>query len=420
MDTHGFTARMRPFVARIVDEIGPRPAGSDAERGLGSLLETEWAGFCDQVDVHAFDFHPRAFLGWIPWMVAVYLVALASYWFFPPLAFLLSAMAVLVIYVQGIRFRELLDRLFPAARGHNVIGVLKPRAAIKRRAVLVAHQDSAYEFTLWYRFRKLSPALMVVFGLAFAWMAFAGLAASLGWVLGGTGHVAFTVMGIVGAALYPIVGLFVFFTAWQPVPGALDNASGIAVIDALGRALARGGPEGQRMLDSTEVVLLAASSEEAGLRGSRRFVGRHRARLERTPTYVLNLDGIGQAEHLSIITRELWTGARHDRDLVELALAAGQQHGLAPKQVKLLMGGTDAAPFSLAAIPALTIICQDSSQLIPNYHTRHDTIDHVEQAALGAAFTLSLATRGRLDTAALELAGEAEPGWGGGLEEDEG
>ena len=414
MDIQSFTAAMHPFMQRVLREIGPRPACSEAERRLGALLEEDWRGFCDQVDLHSFHCHPRAFLGWIPWMVAVYLAVLVSYWLLPPLAFMLACGAVLVILLQGVRFRELLDRLFPKAEGHNVVGVLRPCGEIARRVVLMAHQDSAYEFTLWYRFGNLSPVLMVLVGVAFVWMTMGALAAAIAWSLGSVDHVAFTVIGLVGVCLYPVVGLFVFITAWTPVPGALDNLSGIAVISALGRAAARGGEDGLRLLDGTEIILLATSSEEAGLRGARRFVRRHRARLERTPTYVINLDGIGDPAHLAFIGRELWQGVRHDDALIALGMDCAQQEGLEAKRINLVMGGTDAAPFSQAKLPSTTIICQDSTRLVPNYHTRHDTLDNIDPLALEHSFQLVLAMLRRLDSGALELKVEpADGSWGG-------
>jgi len=414
MDIHSFTAAMLPFMERVLRDIGPRPACSDAEKRLGAMLEEDWAGFCDQVDMHAFHCHPRALLGWVPWMVAVYLAALVSYWLFPPLAFLLASGATLVILLQGVRFRELLDRLFPRAEGHNVVGVLRPRGEIQRRVVLMAHQDSAYEFTLWHRFGNLSPVLMVLVGAAFLWMTLGSLAAAIAWSIGGVDHVAFTVIGVVGLCLYPVVGLFVFITDWVPVPGAMDNLSGIAVISALGRAAARGGDAGQRLLEGTEIILLATSAEEAGLRGSRRFVARHRARLERTPTYVINLDGIGDPAHFSFIERELWQGVRHDDALIGLGMDCAQQVGLEPKRVNLAMGGTDAASFTQHAIPSTTIICQDSTRLVPNYHTRHDTLENMNPLALDQSFQVVLAMLERLDSGALELAREPlEGSWGG-------
>ncbi len=414
MDTSSFTAAMLPFMQRVLRDIGPRPACSESERRLGELLQQDWSGFCDQVDVHSFRCHPRAFLGWIPWMVAAYLAVLITYWLFPPLAFLLATASTLVLLLQGMRFRELLDRLFPEAEGRNVVGVLRPRGEIERRVVLMAHQDSAYEFTLWQRFGRLSPTLMLLVGVAFAWMTLGSLAASIAWSLGGSDHAAFTVIGVAGLGLYPVVGLFVFFTAWTPVPGAMDNLSGVAVISALGRAAARGGAEGRRLLATSEIILLATSAEEAGLRGARRFVERHRGRLVRLPTYVINLDGIGDPAQLCFLERELWQGARHDVALVELGVACAQELGHEPRRASLVMGGTDAAPFSQCAIPATTILCQDTRRLVPNYHTRLDTLEGVDPQALKLCFELVLAMLERLDTGALELAREPEGGsWSG-------
>ncbi len=418
MDSQPFTAAMRPFMERVLRDIGPRPPCSEAERKLGAVLQDDWSGFCDQVDLHSFECHPRAFLGWVPWMVAAYLAVLVSYWLLPPLAFVLACGSLLVVFLQGVRFRELLDRLFPKAEGHNVVGVLRPRGEIERRIVLSAHQDSAYEFTLWYRFGKLSPYLVFALGAAWIWVTAGSLAAAIGWAMGAEDHLAFTVIGVVALCFYPVVGLYVFLTAWTPVPGAMDNLSGVAVISALGKAAARGGVDGQRLLASSEIILLATSAEEAGLRGSRRFVARHAARLERTPTYVINLDGIGDPAHMGFIARELWQGVRHDQGLIDLGMTAADSLGLAPTRVNLLIGGTDAAPFTQRAIPATTLICQDSTTLVPNYHTRHDTLDNIDPVAMDNAFQLVLAMLEALDTGALELAGQPlEGSWGGEQEQ---
>ncbi len=417
MDSSSFTAAMLPFMQRVLRDIGPRPPCGEEERALGELLHQDWSGFCDQVDIHSFHCHPRALLGWIPWLVAAYLAVLASYWLLPPLAFLIATGSTLVLLLQGVRFRELLDRFFPEAEGRNVVGVLRPRGEIERRVVLMAHQDSAYEFTLWRRFGRLSPYLMLLVGAAFVWMTLGSLAAAVAWALGGADHAAFTFIGVVGLCLYPVVGLFVFFTAWTPVPGAMDNLSGVAVISALGRAAARGGPEGRRLLESSEIILLATSAEEAGLRGSRRFVERHRGRLERMPTYVINLDGLGDPQQLCFLERELWQGARHDAALVDLGVACAQDLGHQPRRVSLVMGGSDAASFSQHAIPATTLLCQDTRRLVPNYHTRDDTLENMDPRALDLCFELVMAMLERLDTGALEQARQPEEAsWGGAPE----
>ena len=405
MSLEAITSGMRPFMARVLQDIGPRPACEQGERQLGELLKERWRVCCDEVELHAFSCHPRAFLGWIPWLVPCYLLVLLCYWLFPPAALVLSMAALAVIFLQAVRFQELVDPLFRRAEGHNVVGVLRPRGEVRRRVVVSAHLDSAYEFTLWLFFKQLSLPLMVLLPLAFAWMAAGSAAVSTAWVFEASDHGVFTIIGVLGACFYPVVGLFVFFTAWSPVPGALDNLSGIAVVDAIGQAMAPAAREQGPLLESTELLLLATSAEEAGLRGARRFARQHRERLTNTPTWVINLDSFGEEQHLAVLHREHWTGAHHDPRLVRLALSSAATEGLAMKRSALVLGGTDAAPFSLAGIPAVTLIGQDSSRLIPNYHTRHDTLEHISEAALKAAFDVVLSMLRSIDQGALDAPG---------------
>ena len=45
-------------------------------------------------------------------------------------------------------------------------------------------------------------------------------------------------------------------------------------------------------------------------------------------------------------------------------------------------GGTDAASFAGAGIPSVALLCQDTTSLAPNYHTRLDTIDRIRPESL--------------------------------------
>ncbi|MFH1469141.1 MAG: M28 family peptidase [Pseudomonadota bacterium] len=406
MDPHTAIAPLRPFMARVLEEIGPRPSCSPAERRLGARLEEDWAQFCDRVAAEPFTCHPRAFLGWLHWLPALYLAALFAWWLFPPLALPLAGAGVVVLWVQGVRFGTLLDPLFPTAEGVNVVGTVAPRGPVARRVYVVAHQDSAYEFSFWYRFKNLSLPLMLVGAAAFVWLALAGAVAWMAWPFGALDSGIFSALGWSAAALYPVVGLFAFFTLWTPVPGALDNLSGIAVQTALGQAAAAG-PGGGRALEGTEVVLLACSSEEAGLRGSRAYVARHRVDLGGLPTFVLNLDGLGDARHLTLLARELWTGARYDDRLMALLEGTAREHGLGLRRATLPLGGTDAAPFANAGFPAVTLIAQDSGRLIPEYHTRLDVLEAVSDDALAAGFALGWGLLTRLDAGALDRSAPA-------------
>ena len=53
---------MYSLVKRVIDEIGPRPACSEAEKKLGRLLAEGWHPICDKVETEPFTCRPGAFL----------------------------------------------------------------------------------------------------------------------------------------------------------------------------------------------------------------------------------------------------------------------------------------------------------------------------------------------------------------------
>lgn len=99
-------------------------------------------------------------------------------------------------------------------------------------------------------------------------------------------------MGWVAMAFFPVISLFFFWHTYVPVPGAMDNLAGIAVLVGLARNMQALRTSGEHPLKHTELVLLASSSEEAGLRGAKRFVTRHLEGMRRIPTEALIIDNI--------------------------------------------------------------------------------------------------------------------------------
>ena len=55
---------------------------------------------------------------------------------------------------------EFVDPLFPREQGENIVGVIRPRGDVKRRVLVSAHTDSAYEFTLWYFLKNASVPII--------------------------------------------------------------------------------------------------------------------------------------------------------------------------------------------------------------------------------------------------------------------
>jgi len=388
MITQGYQDYMYGLIETVLRDIGPRESCSENERRLGRTLATQWTDLGLDVRTEQFTCHPKAFLGFIPFAALLYLGATIAYWVLPFLCFVLASAAFALTYFELLRYRECIDPLFPAAEGENVVGVVRPPGAVHQRVIVSAHQDSAYEFTLWYFLKNAAVPIMVIAFAAPLVPLFGGLAKSLAGAAAGS-H-GFTVVGYVCLALYPIVGLNLFFHTYSVVPGAMDDLAGISVIAGLGRALVDAARAGQPLLQHTEVVLLAASSEEAGLRGVKRYASAHAAELAALPSYGVFVDGVYDERFLTVVSHELFTGVRHDPRLVQLAKDIAAQHGWPIRDHMIPLGATDATAFAQAGFPAVCLLCQDTTRLVPNYHTRLDTIEHVRPESLTVMLQLVL------------------------------
>ena len=357
-------------VGTLLATTGPRPSCSPAERALGAALEARWAGFCDEVRAEPFRCAPHAFLASVPLLAGVALVATGLLAVWPAVASALAAGALGVLVVQLVRVRELLDPLFPQATGVNVVGVIRPSGEVRQRVILSAHQDSAWEFNVWWWFGRAGPVVNAV-----------GLGAPLVTVVTG-GLLAAGIEASAGIplawALAPLVAIHLPFHTFRPVPGAMDDLAGIVSISAAGRALAAARPA------HTEVVLLACAAEECGLRGAKRYAAAHRAAHAAVPTIDVNVDGVYDEAHLSAVTTEVSTGVRHDGELTALAAQVAGGLGLPLRRVAIPLGVTDATAFAQAGVRTLALLAQDTRTLVPNYHTRLDTLDRVRPEALAA------------------------------------
>jgi len=386
------------LLKRVIDEIGPRPSCSDEEKRLGRLLVEEWKPFCDRVDVETFTCSPNAFLGFIRFSVLLYFAAVILYWFYPLASFIMAAVSFSMVFFEFLRYREFIDFLFPRKQGENIMGTIRPRGEAIRRVIVSAHMDSAYEFNFIY-YLKNAAILVMVLAMAGVVIALLGsLAKTVAYFGGFADNTAFASVGYIMIAFTPIMAFSLFFHAYKPVPGAMDDMAGVAVVAGLGKYLEEARRKGGWLPERTEVVLLAMSSEEAGLRGAKRYVSKHLQEMKTTPTYGLFLDGIYDEKYLTVSNRELCTGAKHDPGLVKMAQDAAASHNWHIANRMIPLGGTDASPFSLKGIPAVCLHCQDTSRAVPNYHTRDDTYEHIRPESLAVALQLVIDMLKKIDS----------------------
>jgi hypothetical protein len=390
-------ARME--VIRELCSFEGRLAGTDAERRAASRLAERLRDAGRRAEVEPTYVHPQyglvhathCVLG-----VAGSLVAVAL----PALGFGLVLFASTSMYLD-LNYRVyLVRRLFFRRASQNVVST-GGRADAPARLVITAHYDAARTGAIFSpkrarraahlreRYPWLGPFRVIFWSLAL-------LLPSLGARMAGvdSNAIAFAQLPF---TLVPLVAIFalVDIELSDVVPGANDNASGVATAVALAADLEA---EPTEHLDTWIVLPGAGECQQEGMRS---FMRAHRDPLADRPTYFLNLDTVGHGS-VRFVTAGGWIVSYElDRRLAELAAAIaeadapGDDHEPARPLAHALAG--DEMPARLAGFPAIALTATDDDGYIPHLHLPSDTRENLDPAALERAHDFALELMRQLD-----------------------
>jgi hypothetical protein len=162
--------------------------------------------------------------------------------------------------------------------------------------------------------------------------------------------------------------------------GATDNATGTAVVVAIGRALKKHPPR-------RSVVLALWDAEEDGLLGSLHYVQNPLVPLAQTVAYV-NFDIQGSNLLPSLSTTSFAVGPETGTGLESLTLAASQGEAFGTLPISYIFGQlrSDYANFVNASVP--TVFFSDSTNGC--YHSVEDDLDAVDWTKLGRQARIGL------------------------------
>jgi hypothetical protein len=379
------------IVTAICTEAGPGLPGSPHERERAAIIKKELESHlgAGNVVVEEFTVAPGAFLGAYPVSALFMLIAALlnistgrfsaiSSWLTAMAALAFSILSALTFILEYIKYLEFIDPFFKKKQSVNVVGTLRKPGTqnVKRLLILSGHHDSAWENT-WFRF--LGYGFYVVVPTLFIGF-FVMLAMSIiqltGVITGNAGIVRIGTLGWVLLA-YPVVPAIVFamfFTRGGKnggtVPGAADNLSACALSVAICRFLVK---NPANIPDDTEIRFVSFGSEEAGLRGSRRYVERHLDELKRLDARLLNFETVAHPE-IAILTSDV-NGVKNSPEMVRSVVAAAQR-AIVPYKIKPYPtggGGSDAGPFSQAGLKAVTLLpFKVPQQIVAFYHQKRD------------------------------------------------
>jgi hypothetical protein len=162
------------------------------------------------------------------------------------------------------------------------------------------------------------------------------------------------------------------------VPGANDNASGVATVLRLAERY--GGT-----LDHLDVWLLLPGAQEGGALGTRAWLTQHRRTLHSRATIVLNVDEVGTGTVRYASKEGPLVARRVHRQLLALCRRLEQEDKDDRRyeiEAATMRRATDAHAARARGLPAITVACTPA----PNHHQPSDTPGNVDPQALERAF----------------------------------
>lgn len=373
-------------IKKICKNIGPRIAGSEKEYEAHKYIAEEMKTCCDTVEIEDFKLAPEAFMSWVRIDGAlVILSVIFTLLGLAPVAIALTALALVFLFCEFLMYWEFYDVLFPKKTSHNAIGVRKASGETKQRIIFSGHVDSSHEWT--YTHLGGAPLLFTVGGYGIVSMLYVLVSSILITFNIGSPEV-LEVLKYVQIAAIPGGILVMFFVNFKrTVEGANDNLTGTMSSVAIMKYL----QDNDIRFENTEVVALAAGSEESGLRGSKAYTKRHIEELKAIPTVFIGLETFRDYESIAIYARDMTGTVKMDPRVCAMVKKAGEFAGMDLPYSSVYVGASDGAAVQKLGIPAVTLAAMDPGP--PRYyHTRGDTGDNMDMKTVEKCLDIALQT----------------------------
>lgn len=383
---------------QLIDELcsfEERGPGTDAERRAANMLAGRLRGMGRRADVEPTYVRPQYALVeliHVALAIAGSIVAISV----PPVGFAIVLFAATSMYLDlNTRF-YLVRRLFFRRASQNVVSPgSTPQAPV--RLILVAHYDAARTGFIFgersLRFaRRLSERARVLLGpfrIVF-WAGIVPLLPIIGLRMAGIDDQWVAILQLFPTVLLIVAAFLLTDIALSKiVPGAYDNASGVAAVMSAAEQL-----RSDEAPSNLDVWVVLTGAEEALGEGMRAFVRAHRPDLDRERTVIVNVDSVSYGGVHYVTSEGPVISTSMDGELVELceALAAAEGGGRAARPLRSPLG-TDALPAAVRRLRAITITGVEDGLPAPWYHTHEDVPARVDPAALAQAteFVVALA-----------------------------
>ena len=351
----------------LTDTIGPRPAGSSAERQAMDYLTDKLESIGYRVSRTPIAFAPEAIYTPFFALGALFLIAAGFLLPVTPIpAFLLPLINLFLPQLS----RWAIQKRKKIGVSENLFAVI-PERQKKNRLILCAHVDSGKMsgigkpvwIKLYHQFLFYGQRIAIFLSLL-------AIASMLGVTLPEGLFLGIKVLVLVLGGLWFSLDLVDQFGArGEYAPGANDNASGVGVALQMAQVAA------QKLPMNYEVAFLFTGAEETGLHGAQQAA----ADLDPLHDVILNLDMVGTGSQLYFVSAEgTLSMLRTDKRLNQVILKA--ERNARPAWYTVRSG--DFAAFLRQGFRAASLELRSGDQVGPHYHTRSDTVNWIDSESL--------------------------------------
>ncbi len=354
---------------KIAEDLSfPRLSGTEGEEKAKEIIINllRNIGYTPEVEEFVFSLLPVEFFLKFSQVVIGILSASAIFLFndFRILSFLIALILIFII-IKSTGWSGFIESLYDIkffTRKSSNIFFKKVLRKDYPDIIFLAHYDSksqTYPIVL-----RIILNLIGIFSLIISIMLIiAGFI--LGWKLP---VIVCFISGIFSAL--PFVLLIFNFTR-NKSPGAIDNASGVAIVLELAHTL-------REWKGGANLYFLLTGAEELGLAGAIRFIQRHEGDFVKEKSFFINFDGIGGAGNLVITTRYGIPPFCTSVKLRSYLRGILRERGLKFRDVYLPIGaGLDSIPIGARGYDAITISCGGIRNVAWFVHSKYDIISNL-------------------------------------------
>jgi hypothetical protein len=388
-------ADRRELIEELCSFEGRWP-GTDAERRAANRLADRLRAMGRRVTIEPTYVHPEYALviaAHVLLAIAGSLVALLL----APLGFVIVLVAATSLYLDQNTRLYLIRRLFFRRASQNVVSPGSNPSA-PARLILSAHYDAAKTGLVFgpgptRAAKRLSETARLLLGpirLLF-WVGIVPLLAVSGARLAGVDAQWLAIVQLLPTALLLVtLTLLIDISLSGIVPGAYDNASGVAAVLSAAQLLDAEPPK------NLDVWVVLPGAEECNCEGMARWVAAHANELDRENTLFLNIDSVSFGDVHYLASEGAVVSYRLDRRLFDLceAIAAadredGNRYRARPIRIPF---HTDALPANTRGFRAISLVGVEDGVGPPYYHTHADTPEELDEDAMTRAvdFTVEL------------------------------